>query len=256
MQTASFRKPVPLSIPIQSTPAATPASMAEVAQPTPSSGHHAPSILIPRSTSPLPPLPSTPQPQNAVAGPSQPRRRDTGSARDSDEERAVESGPESAQLPPPLAHGSSTDNGSRGGNGYAPQTHSSPHTSIRHPARAVSYSDRTVRGADRQSYPQIPVPKSTLPPTPGPIPYATGTGIPGELNHEGMTSQRSNIDWIVPNLGRDTRRQSAYSHGATLATANGEKSIGDRLDPTLRSAREEREKASVRGERRIFAKAL
>ena len=235
LQTASFRKPVPLQIPIHNTPAAAP--MAEVVHPTPESGHHQPaSILIPRTASPGPVLqvvhPETAS-ATAGAGPSraQPHRQNTGASgtpsqyqyqsQDSEEERAGDSGAENApHHVRPLSYVSSGSGGAgvgaSGGNelqqqqqqqhGQQPTTPMSPYPSVRRPARAVSHSDRTLRAADRSPYPPMPTPaptgyagngngRTTMPPTPG-------VQGPGELvlSQEGMRSHRSGIDWIVPNI--------------------------------------------------------
>ncbi|KAI0739620.1 hypothetical protein C8Q80DRAFT_1274678 [Daedaleopsis nitida] len=176
-----------------------------------------------------------------------------------------------------FAHGSGGGNG-HGGNGngngggnYAPSTS----TSIRRPTRAVSYHD-PVRHRDTDRYPAaassvgvgmgMGMPKS-LPTTPGPYgrdPSEVALNLNAEGMGAGMASPHglgSNLDWIVPNttarratadgstftgLGHaPTRRSVVPSHAGTLVS-NLEKSVGERIEPTLAAARLEKARADTR----------
>ena len=180
---------------------------------------------------------------NATAGPSRigPRRRDTGPSQDSEEERGGDSGPENAQTRP-LSFASHNSGSANGGNGQHPDP-LSPTSSVRRPPRAVSYSQQTIR-PERPQYAQMPTPRTPMPaPPPGAV---EGSGMPADLNREGLASHRSGLDYIVPFTGRD--RRSMHSQNPTLAGSSHEpKTIYDRLRKTIEAAERERNAANIRG---------
>ncbi len=228
----AFRKPVPLVPIAMPSPATSREALSSSAPQTP----------IPPATQSSPAQPTSvtfPQPSNAVAGPSR-FPYPSNSIQESDEDdRTGSSGREGRH--PSVHSRTGTGNGNGGGNGYYG---SRPHSaSIRHPDRAASYHG-TVRQSDR--YP-IPPPKA-IPTTPTGIDPHAGGGYSGELNPEAMMSRRSQIDWIVPTaLGQNpvNRRGDVLSQVSTAITR--ERTVGERIEPTLASAKAERVKAERQG---------
>lgn len=272
--TTSFRKSKPLPAPIIAMPSpSTPP--AEMPNPMPLSAPHTPSILYRASTAPPPTtsvttwVPAQMQVQSpttgappvpAVAGNSRIAMPSRDSIPESyQEEQSGASGQETGapsrrfssntggrSHASTFGSGNGAGIGSGGGGGgheHAGGSGSGNYgatssTSVRRPTRAISYSE-TARQTDR--YP-VPPPKTHTVPT-TPIGIGPGSGMAMDLNPEGMLSRRSDLDWIVPNIGRvgamhgGTRRSEVSV--PTLFSGTGEKSVGERIEPTLLAATKE-----------------
>ncbi|RPD56811.1 hypothetical protein L226DRAFT_538281 [Lentinus tigrinus ALCF2SS1-7] len=243
LHTASFRKPVPL-VPI-AMPSPTTSREALSSSPAPQTP---PLFPVPSNISYAQPTSATQTTSNAVAGPSRLPQPTQSLIQESDEEEKHEtgsSGPEGGRQPSIYSR-SGNGNGNGGGNGhYGPSNRSA---SLRRPDRAASYHG-TVRMPEGR-YP-VPLPR-TMPATPtgmDPVHYGA------ELNPEAMMSRQSQprIDWIVPNV--PTMGQNPVNRRMSqVTTIVAEKTVGERIEPTLEAAREEKVKAE--GRARVHSYAL
>ncbi|KAI0776917.1 hypothetical protein BD413DRAFT_469016 [Trametes elegans] len=195
-------------------------------------------------------LPATPptrldSPTGPVAGPSNApgkRRERTSPQPSSDEDNGGT--PRSEHPPHPYVSGGVPGPAPAYGQaGYGAPT---PTTSIRRPERTLS----TARPIRTRSI------------TLAEPPLASNNGLPDELDPEGLTSRPSIIDHVVPSLstaqiaaltnGNGNRRRSlALSQAATLAA--GEKTVEQRLQPTLDAAIAERDKAALKAKAHSWA---
>ncbi|KAI0357084.1 hypothetical protein OH77DRAFT_1422574 [Trametes cingulata] len=256
---ATYRKPVP-PVPIaMPSPAHLALGDAPHQSPAPSAPQ-TPSIL--RMPSPKP----TPQHEyaNPVAGPSSSaavlgkQRQRTSPHASSEEDNVVPTPRSEHARVRPLSTGSHGEaigtgngdgsgngngNGAGNGNGYGHGV-ATPTTSIRRPTRAASAGRP---GMDRHSR-SITL---TEPPM-----FAGGNGFA----QEGLTSRPSVLDHVVPNvpvapapgaLNGQRRRQSLALSGTI--TVGGERTVEERLQPTLEAAQAERDKAALKAKAHAWA---
>ena len=286
VHTASFTKPVPLGPIAMPSPATSREALGSSSAPQtppiypfpaqPSPANPAPTTAYTTTT-------NTSASGNAVAGPSRlPHPASQSQIQESDEEdRTGSSGLEgfAARHLSTSIHsrsGNGNDNGSGnggsggvggggagvgagfcvggngGGNGgYGPTT-STSHIRMRHPERASSFHGSTLRQSDR--YPAMPSAARTLPTTP--LGLADPQFGGAELNVNSQTrlsrqSPRQSQIWIPQGQNPVNRRGDAMSQGAMSQVATivngGEKSVGDRIDPTLQAAKIEKTRAEARG---------
>lgn len=237
-QPTAFTKPVPLPMPI-AMPA--PAHIGGVVHQSPASAPQTPSIL--RMSSPA--LYSPPQDNNAVAGPSnagKQKQRSTPHG-SSDEDNAATSG----TYNPPTRQSTLNTQGDGGDNG-ASSTRDydmpTPRASTRYPTRTAS----TGRAFDRNSRSIVLT---------EPVVYPGGNGLAQELNPAGLTSRPSVIDHVVPTMPATAagmnghRRRQSMAMSAGTATISGERTVEERMQPTLDAAIEERDKAALKGKHSI-----
>ncbi|KAI0808163.1 hypothetical protein C8Q74DRAFT_1231405 [Fomes fomentarius] len=243
-RTASFRKPTPLTAPIIAMPSpSTPPP--EMPNPMPLSCFYRPppttasvTTWVPAQMQVQSPTAGAP-PAPVVTGPSRITMPSHDSIPESyQEEQSGTSGQENGAPSRRFSsntggrsHASTVGSGNGagigsggGGNGHEHAGGSGggnygPTASVRRPARAISYND-TPRQADR--YP-VPPPKTYTVPT-TPIGMGPGSGMAIDLNPEGA-------------MHGGTRRSEASV--PTLFSGTGEKSVGERIQPTLDAANKE-----------------
>ncbi|OJT09252.1 hypothetical protein TRAPUB_14327 [Trametes pubescens] len=241
-QPKAFTKPVPLPMPIA---IPTPAHIGGVLHQSPASAPQTPSIL--RMSSPV--LYSPALDNNAVAGPSSAGKQKQMSTphASSEEDNAATSG---TYNPPTRqstmnTQGDSGDNGASSTKDYDIPT---PKANTRNPTRTAS----TGRpGFDRNA--------RSIVLTEPVAAYSGGNGLAQDMNPSGHASRPSVIDYVVPTMPvagagfNGHRRRQSMAMSAGTATIGGERTVEERMQPTLEAAIEERDKAALKAKAHAWA---
>lgn len=235
-QPTAFRKPIPLPMPI-AMPA--PAHIGGVVHQSPVSAPQTPSILRMSSPNPY----SVTQDNNAVAGPSGAGKQKQRSTPHGSEEEDNAATPGAYNEPTRQltmnAQGDGGDNGASSAKDYGMPT---PRASTRYPTRTGS----TGRPAMDRNSRSIVLTE--------PVGYPGGNGFAQELSPSGLTSRPSVIDHVVPTMPATAagmnghRRRQSMAMSAGTVTIAGERTVEERMQPTLAAAIAERDKAALKGE--------